>query len=134
MLSALVFMVRLQLRIRLAYRGAFVLNRLAQIIAYASAYSAIWVMVRKFDTLGGWRWPELALLLSVQLLSYALGAALSFTQMRDLEETIRKGSFDILMVKPFSPWAYLVFSGLNLGYLGHLVLGAGMLGLYPHPL
>ncbi len=128
MLSALAFMVRLQLRIRLAYRGAFLLNRLAQMIAYASGYSAIWVMVRKFDTLGGWRWPELALLLSFQLLGYALGASVSFTQMRDLEDTIRTGSFDTLMVKPFSPWAYLVFSGLNLGYIGHIVLAVGILG------
>jgi len=48
--------------------------------------------------------------------------------MRDLEDKVRSGSFDTLLVKPFSPWAYLVFSGLNLGYLGHIVLAVGMLG------
>jgi ABC-2 type transport system permease protein len=121
-------MVRLQIRIRLVYRGAFFLNRLAQIIAYASAYSAIWLMVHKFDTLAGWHWPELALLLSFQLLAYALGASVSFTQMRDLEDMIRSGSFDTLMVKPVNPWLYLVFSGLNLGYIGHVVLAVAMLG------
>jgi ABC-2 type transport system permease protein len=90
--GAIGFMIRLQIRSRLAYRGAFFLNRLAQIIAYISAYAAIWVLIRKFETLAGWRWPELGLLLSFQLLAYGLGAALSFTQMRDLEDTIRSGS------------------------------------------
>jgi ABC-2 type transport system permease protein len=127
MSSAIGFMIRLQIRMRLAYRVAFLLNRLAQIIAYASAFSAIWVLIHRFDNLAGWRWPELALLLSFQLLGYGLGAALSFTQMRDMEEAIRSGSFDTLLIKPYSPWLYLVFSGLNLGYLGHLLLAVGMI-------
>lgn len=127
MLSALWFMVRLQVKMRLLHRGAFFLNRLAQVIAYVSAFSAIWVLIHKFDSLGGWRWPELAFLLSYQLLGYALGAAFSFVQMRELEDTIRSGSFDTLLIKPMSPWAYLVFAGLNLGYIGHIVLALGML-------
>jgi ABC-2 type transport system permease protein len=127
MASALWFMVQLQVKMRLIHRGAFFLNRLAQVIAYVSAFSAIWVLIHKFDQLGGWSWPELAFLLSFQLLGYALGAAVSFTQMRDLEDTIRSGSFDTLLIKPMSPWAYLVFSGLNLGYIGHIVLAVAML-------
>jgi len=126
--TAIGYMVRLQIRMRMAYRVAFLLNRLAQIVAYASAFSAIWVLIHKFDNLAGWRWPELALLLSFQLLGYALGASLSFTQMRDLEESVRSGSFDVVLVKPYSPWAYIVFSGLNLGYLGHIALALGMIG------
>ena len=128
MSSAIAFMIRLQIRVRMAYRVAFLLNRLAQVVAYASAFSAIWVLIHRFSSLAGWRWPELALLLSFQLLSYGIGAALSFTQMRDLEDTIRSGKFDTILIKPMSPWAYLVFSGLNLGYIGHTVLAIGMLG------
>ena len=127
MWAAILFMVRLRIRIMTAYRGAFFVNRLAQILAYAAAYAAIWVMVHRFDTLAGWRWPELALLLSFQLLAYALGASVTFTQMRDLEDKIRLGSLDLLLIKPISPWVVLVFSGLNLGYLGHIALAVGML-------
>src|SRR5262245_14680126 len=99
-------MIRLQIKTRVAYRVAFLLNRLAQIIAYASAFSAIWVLIHRFETLAGWSWPEAALLLSFQLLGYSLGAALSFTQMRELEDTIHSGRFDTLLIKPYSPWAY----------------------------
>jgi ABC-2 type transport system permease protein len=125
--GALWFMVRLQVKMRLIQRGAFFLNRLAQVLAYISAFSAIWVLLHKFDHLGGWSWPELAFLLSFQLLGYALGAAFSFVQMRDLEDTLRSGSFDVLLIKPISPWLYLVFAGLNLGYVGHILLALGLL-------
>lgn len=127
MWSALWFMVRLQVKMRMIHRGAFFFNRLAQVLAYLSAFSAIWVLIHKFEQLGGWRWPELAFLLGFQLLGYALGAAVSFVQMRDLEDTLRSGRFDVVLIQPLSPWAYLVFAGLNLGYIGHVLLALGLL-------
>lgn len=121
-LTVLPMLVRLHVKAEMEYRGAFLLDRLAQIIAYASAFGSIWLLVRRFSTLGGWNWPELALLLSFQLLTYSIGAAISFVQLRDLEELVRLGTFDALLVKPMSPWAYLIFSGFNIGYAGHVVL------------
>jgi ABC-2 type transport system permease protein len=127
-LGVLVTLVRMYVKAQMEYRGAFWLDRLAQIIAYGSVFTTLWLLVARFENLGGWIWSELALLLSFQLLGYALGAALSFVQLRDLEEAVRLGTFDTLLVKPFSPWAYIVFSGLNIGYLGHIILGVGLLG------
>lgn len=127
MTRTLFMLVSMHFRSELEYRGAFLLDRLAQILAYGAAYAAIWVMLEKFETLGGWNWPVLALLLSFQLLAYALGAAFSFNQFRDFEELVRKGTFDALLVKPINPWAYLTFSGLNIGYVGHIVLGVGLM-------
>ena len=37
------------------------------------------------------------------------------------------GTFDAVLVKPVSPWIYLVFSGLNIGYTGHIVLALGLM-------
>jgi len=127
MLDVWPLLVRMYVKSQMEYRGAFLLDRVAQIITYGAAYAAIWVLLDRFETLGGWRWPEMALLLSFQLLAYALGAALSFVQFRDLENMVRLGQFDTLMVKPISPWAYLTFSGLNIGYAGHIVLAVGLM-------
>jgi len=126
-LRVLPFLVRLYVKSRLEYRGAFLLAISAQFFSYACGYAAIWILLQKFETLGGWDWPELALLFSFQLLAYSMGAALSFVQFRDLEEQVRLGTFDTLLVKPFSPWAYLAFSGLNIGYAGHIILAAGLM-------
>src|SRR5690606_18925199 len=127
-LRVIPLLVQMHLRAQMEYRGAFWLDRFAQILSYGSIFAAIGILLTRFETLGGWTWPELALLFSFQLLGYSLGAALSFTQLRDLEELVRLGTFDTLLVKPFSPWAYLVFSGLNIGYVGHIILSVAVMG------
>jgi len=126
-LRVLPLLVRMHVRSKMEYRGAFWLDRLAQILSYGSVFATIGILLARFDTLGGWTWPELALLFSFQLLAYSLGAAMSFVQLRELEELVRLGTYDTLLVKPFSPWAYLVFSGLNIGYAGHIILAAALM-------
>jgi ABC-2 type transport system permease protein len=66
-------------------------------------------------------------LLSFQLFTYSIGASLSFVQFRNMEELVRLGKLDVLLVKPFSPWAYLTFSGLNIGYTGHIIVAVGLM-------
>ncbi|WP_192815300.1 ABC-2 family transporter protein [Rhizobium sp. CCGE 510] len=127
-LRVIPLLVRMYIRSQMEYRGAFWLDRLAQILSYGSVFATIAILLARFDTLGGWSWPELALLYSFQLLAYSLGAAMSFTQLRDLEELVRLGTYDALLVKPFSPWVYLIFSGLNIGYAGHIILAVPLLG------
>ncbi len=126
-LAICLHLVRLEVKTGTEYRGAFIVHAIAMFLNYASAFTAIWILVEKFGSLGGWVWPEIALLLSFQLLAYAIGAACSFVQFRNFEETIRKGDFDALLVKPFSPWAFIMFSGLHTGYAGHVVLALGLM-------
>ena len=126
-LRVLPLLVEMHIRSQMEYRGAFWLDRLAQILSYGSVFATLGILLARFETLGGWTWPELALLFSFQLLSYSLGAAMSFVQLRDLEEQVRLGTFDTLLVKPFSPWAYIVFSGLNIGYAGHVILAIALM-------
>lgn len=127
-LGVLPLLVRMYVKSQLEYRGAFWLDRLAQVISYSCVLTTIWLLVNKFELLGGWNWGELALLFSFQLLGYSIGASLSFVQLRDLEELVRLGTLDALLTKPISPWAYLVFSGLNIGYAGHIILAVPLLG------
>jgi ABC-2 type transport system permease protein len=128
MLRVIPLLVKMHTKSRMEYRGAFFVDRAAQIAAYAAVFATLWVLLDRFGTLGGWEWPEMALLFAFQLLAYSLGASLSFVQFRDLETLVRNGAFDVLMVKPMSPWAYLTFSGLNVDYVGHIALAVGVMG------
>lgn len=126
-LGILPLLVQMHVKSQLEYRGAFWLDRLAQIVSYGAMLLSIWILLHKFELLGGWNWPELALLFSFQLLAYAMGASASFTQLRELEELVRLGTLDALLTKPINIWAYLIFSGLNIGYAGHIILAIPVL-------
>ena len=126
-LSILPLLVRMYVKSQMEYRGAFWLDRLAQIISYGAVLLGIWILMQKFQLLGGWNWPQLALLFSFQLLAYSLGASVSFTQLRALEDLVRLGTLDALLTKPINTWAYLIFSGLNIGYAGHIALAIPVL-------
>jgi ABC-2 type transport system permease protein len=126
-LSLYLYLVRLQLRTRLQYRANLLIGWVAQAFGYASVYGAIWIVASRFEKLGGWVWPEIALMLGFHVLGYALGALFTLVQLRRMEELVRLGTYDTLLVRPVSPWAYLVFSGFNIEYGGHIALGIGMM-------
>jgi len=121
------FLVLMDVRAQMEYRGAFWIDRIAQFITYGSSLALLWIFVYRFGDLVGWNFPDLALLYAFHILSYSIGASMSFTQMRDLEEQVRVGTFDVLMTKPISAWVYLVFSRFNIGYAGHVILGVGVM-------
>ena len=127
-LAVIPHLVRMFVRTKLEYPGALVLSWVSQAVSYGSMYTAIALIVARFGTLGGWSWSEIALLLSFHLLAYSTGASFSFTQFRVMEDLVRQGTMDALLVKPISTWTYLVFSGFNIGYAGHVALAIGLMG------
>jgi ABC-2 type transport system permease protein len=126
-LTVLPELVRMFVRSKTEYPGAMILGWASQFTSYGAMYTAIALIIARFGTLGGWTWSEMALLLSFHLLGYSLGAAFSFTQFRELEEIVRMGRMDAILVKPISPWVFMVFSGLNIGYAGHVLLAVGLM-------
>lgn len=120
-------LVRLLLKEKMEYRGDFLLSACAQIISYAGDYIIIWLFMKRFNTLAGWGWSEIALLYSIGLFTYALGASFSFVQMRELEGQIRQGTFDIMLIKPVNPYLYLVSRGFNLAYIAHISISGSVM-------
>ena len=46
--------VRLRMKERMEYRGAFLVGMVAQMRGYASSYLVIWLMLLRFEVVGGW--------------------------------------------------------------------------------
>ncbi|HEV7290895.1 ABC transporter permease [Devosia sp. RR2S18] len=122
-LPVLWHLARLKARTNLEYRSGLVIAWVAQAFGYAGVYAAIWIITSRFERLGGWVWPEIALMLGFHVFAYALGACFTLVQLRGMDELVRRGGFDALLVRPIHPWLYLVFSGFNIEYGGHFALG-----------
>ncbi|WP_137129377.1 ABC-2 family transporter protein [Rhizobium sp. FY34] len=126
-LSLCLYLMRLRVRTRLEFRASLIISWIAQAFGYIGVFASIWIILTRFETLGGWTWPQMALLLGFHTLGYALGACFTLVQLRRMEEIVLGGEFDTLLVRPINPWAYLVFSGFNIEYGGHVLLGIGII-------
>ncbi len=112
---------------RMEYRAAFLIGVFAQTIAYAANYLVVWMLMQQFETINGWTWPEVAFLYSISLFVYAIGASFTFVQMQFLEDMVRDGTFDTILIKPRNPYFYFVTSTFNNGYIAHLLLSGSIL-------
>jgi ABC-2 type transport system permease protein len=122
-LALIPHLVVMDVRAQMEYRVAFWIDRIAQVITYGSSFAMIWIIADRFGGIAGWNWADLAMLFSFHLIGYAVGASVSFTQMRDLEEQVRLGTLDTILTKPVNAWVYIVFARLNIGYASHAILG-----------
>lgn len=118
---------RLRMRERMEYRGAFILGMISQMIGYAAMYLVLWLTLQRFEVIGDWNWPEIAFLYSLNVLTYAIGAALTYTPMTDLEKLVQQGTFDPILIRPKNPFLTLAAQMFNVGYLGHIILSGGIL-------
>lgn len=79
-------------------------------------FAGLWmlkVLTQRFETIGGWSYPELAFLYGVGLLSHAF-VVITFMQTWNIEDFIIRGRFDRLMVRPVNVLFQLLFSNINL--------------------
>ncbi|MCD1260556.1 ABC-2 family transporter protein [Paenibacillus athensensis] len=114
--------VQLKMKIRLEYRGAFLLGIGGQIVGYGANYLIVYLLLKQFHSIQGWDWPELALLYSLNLLTYALGASFTFSPMTELESLLLNGQLDRYMVKPLHAFMFLIAEKFNVGYVAHILI------------
>lgn len=118
---------RLRLKERMEYRAAFLLGLVAQVIGYGAGFMVLWLTLQRFDVIGGWGWPEIAFLYSLQILTYALGSAFAYSPMIELEKSVQQGNFDQVLIRPLDPFMTLAAQMFNVGYLSHVLLSVTIL-------
>lgn len=119
--------VRLRIKERMEYRGAYILGVFAQMLGYGGNFLVVWLFLHRFQTIHGWAWPEVAFLYSLELFTYALGASFTFSPMIEIEKLVTDGTFDGVLVKPANPYMYMMARMYNVGYAAHVLLAAGVL-------
>lgn len=115
-------LVAIQLRSLLEFRAAFLLGAAAQFLTYGAEFAVIWLLVDRFQQVGGWSADEVMLLFALNLTSYAIAATFFFNTVRDLAEMIRTGSLDQILRWPVPPFLTLAASSVNIAYAAHLTL------------
>lgn len=105
------------------YRFDAFLRTLAVFLRESTAVIVVYLTLKRFDTLDGWKLNELVFLFSFLYLTYSL-LVLLFTGLRDFDRMIHEGTFDRFLLRPRG----LLFQTIThhtdyLASIGHGALG-----------
>lgn len=112
-------LVGASIRARAQYRVSFVLDFVAQLVGATAEFLAVVVLFAHLPRLGGWSLPEVAFLYGVAGVSFALTDML-VGQLDTFDQTIRSGSFDVLLVRPLGSLFQVAASELALRRLARM--------------
>lgn len=84
------------------YRAAFFSFLVGQMLAAGLDLAAIAVIFGQVDSLGGWSGIEVALLYGLSATGFSI-ADVFVSQIETVDEHVRDGTFDVLLLRPVSP-------------------------------
>lgn len=87
------------LRSAMEYRLNFVIGLSMGVVYQLTGFAFIWVVLSRFQAIAGWSIGEVAFLYGLRLLGHGAGL-LTFGLMHEIENVIREGAFDRLLVRP----------------------------------
>lgn len=93
-------MMRARQRADMQYRLSFALRLVAASAQQILEFVAVWALVNRFGTIGGWGFGPLLFLLGVSGVAFRVGDAFVGGSIERCAEMIRTGRLDVLLVRP----------------------------------
>lgn len=116
-----------QLRSQLQYRASFLLDLLSTGMIVLFEFGSMALVLQRFDTLQGWRLPEIAFLYGLVEISFGLMDMLfSGFDPPDFGRRVRQGTFDQFLLRPINITAQVMGAALELRRLGKIAFGIGL--------
>lgn len=104
------------------YRFAFFMDVFVNAFTHLVGFLNIWIVLNNFTSIDGWSYYEIVFLYSVNLLPFGIAGLFIWAPMVNLEQMVRDGSFDSVLIKPLSPFIFMVCKGFQHTFLGHVVV------------
>lgn len=126
-LSILGALASTSLRAEFQYRANVVTSIISGLLYQLTGFIVIWIVVDRFNTIGGWSLAEITFLYGMRLTSHGIFYA-CFSQMFDIDRVLISGEYDRYLVRPVSPLAQLFTRKLRVNCFGDLLGGFLLLG------
>jgi ABC-2 type transport system permease protein len=116
-------LVGMQIRVQLQYKINLVIDILTNLFLTGLEFAALLVLFGSFPTLLGWKVGEVALLYSLTTVSFGL-AELFGAGIDAFDETIRRGEFDRVLLRPVGALMQVITGDFRLRRLGRITQGS----------
>jgi ABC-2 type transport system permease protein len=109
----------------LQYRANFVLGVVFGLIYQCTGFVFIWVVLSRFEAVGGWSLGEVAFLYGLRLVMHALNGFFS-GGLFEVEWRVRQGEYDRYLVRPLAPLLQILTQHAPNSALGDLLGGVAL--------
>ncbi len=114
------------LRAEFQYRANVVTSMISGMLYQLTGFVVIWIIVARFNTIGGWSLAEITFLYGMRLTSHGI-FYLCFSQLFELDRVLITGEFDRFLVRPLSPLLQIFTRKLRVNCFGDLIGGTALL-------
>jgi ABC-2 type transport system permease protein len=121
-LSAVSALASTSLRSEFQYRANVISTIIGGLLYQITGFIVIWIIVARFNTIGGWSLAEITFLYGMRLTSHGIFYA-CFSQMFEIDRVLISGEYDRYLVRPLSPLAQLFTRKLRINCFGDLLGG-----------
>jgi ABC-2 type transport system permease protein len=119
---------RVNLAEELQYRANFIASLLGTLFWMATAMLTLAVFFNQTDSLGGWPFWDVVVLLGVFTTLAGVVEALFRPSIGRIAEYVRTGSLDLILVRPIDTQLFVSFRRLDVWRLTDVALGLGLSG------
>ena len=116
------------LRSEFQYRANAVTSILGGLLYQLTGFVTVWIIVSRFNEIGGWSLAEITFLYGMRLTSHGIFYA-CFSQMFEADRVLLTGEYDRFLLRPFSPLLQLFTRKLRINCFGDLIGGALLLSV-----
>lgn len=115
-------MVTASIRGQMQYRFNFVVGVLSGMFFQGIGIVFVWALLETFTSLGGWSFAEIALLYGLRLSAHGT-YLLFFSSFMNIDNMVREGAYDRLLVRPIHPLLQLMFTDFRVTVIGDFIAG-----------
>jgi ABC-2 type transport system permease protein len=119
-------LIKAALRGAAQYRLNFILAALMGIAYQGSGFAFIAVVLSRFPSIGGWTFPEIAVLYALRVLAHAT-YLVPLYMLNELDDLVRNGTFDRFLVRPLNPLIQVLTRRFSVSTLGDVLTAIGIL-------
>lgn len=114
------------IRGQMQYRLNFVIGVLSGLFFQGIGIVFVWAILETFPSLGGWTFREIALLYGLRLTAHGV-YLMFFSNLYSIDDMVREGLYDRLLVRPIHPLLQLMFGQFRITVIGDLIGGVAIL-------
>lgn len=114
--------VKIFIRSKVEYRFGMIFELISNFVLIGVYFVGMYVIFYNFNNVNGWKQYEFIFMFTFNWLSYSISSFFFWMPMLKLGEMITSGEFDSFLIRPISPFVYLIFRQFQYTFLPRLIL------------